>query len=59
MGRFEASLLVVAILVFITFITQQIEKTKDLCTEAGGVSIQGHKGHFEACLDPNAVIKLP
>jgi hypothetical protein len=45
MGKFEASLLVVAILVFvfITFITQQIEKTKDLCTEAGGVSIQGHK----------------
>lgn len=53
----------IAMMGFITYLglsfVQRVEARRDLCAEAGGISLVGDKGHYKLCLRPEAVIELP
>jgi hypothetical protein len=67
MGRFEAftilGLFGFLLILFVMYLAvnndQKTSQIVDMCSEAGGVSIIGYRGHFKVCIEPNAVIKLP
>jgi hypothetical protein len=57
--------LLVFIIVFVGLATYGVfsmyetrEELRDLCTEMGGITIVGDKGHFKVCLRSEAVIQL-
>ena len=57
---FVGFILMIGFVLYIGFVfTQKVESKRDLCAEAGGVSLVGDKGHYKFCLRPEALIELP